>query len=223
MTIQLKNNAGSTLASSITNSATTLSVSAGEGVRFPVLAVGDYFYATIVDASNNLEIVKVTARATDVFTIVRGQEGTTGLAFNSGAAVELNWTAQAAADYFALQRGSYLTKSVAGGTDVTLSATEAANGVINLTGVITANISVIVPVAVQQWIIINSTTGAFTLTFKATTGTGVQLNNGVGSLTYFDGVNMQGVFANKSTITINQSDWDRMRRASRMYSALNQI
>jgi len=191
MTIQLKNNAASALAGAITNVATTLNVTAGQGALFPSLAVGDYFYATLQDSSNNLEIIKVTARSTDTFTIVRGQEGTTGLAFGVNTAIELRWTAQAAADYFALQRGSYLTKSVAGGTDVTLTSIEAANGVINLTGLITANINVIVPVAVQQWVVINSTTGAFTLTFKAVSGTGIVVAANTATILVFDGTNMR--------------------------------
>jgi hypothetical protein len=41
----------------------------------------------------NHEIVKVTARATDTFTIVRAQEGTSGRAFNAGDPIELRLTA----------------------------------------------------------------------------------------------------------------------------------
>jgi len=59
-------------------SGTSLTVAAGEGVRFPAVP----FNATIQPAAAlptpaNAEIVRVTARATDVLTIVRAQEGTT--------------------------------------------------------------------------------------------------------------------------------------------------
>ena len=85
----LENNASSTLAAGITDSATSLSVQAGEGVRFPTITGDDYFYATLVDASNNIEIVKVTAVSTDTFTVVREQDGTTANAYLSGDVVSL--------------------------------------------------------------------------------------------------------------------------------------
>ncbi|WP_455710428.1 tail fiber protein [Pseudomonas umsongensis] len=59
-----------------------------------------------------------------------------------------------------------LTKSVAGGVNVTLTATEAAYGVLWLTGALTANISVIVPAGIGMWTVVNRTTGAFTLTLR---------------------------------------------------------
>lgn len=87
----LSNNGSSTLASSITNSDVSLSVQAGEGVNFPTISggSGDYFYCTLVDASNNIEIVKVTAVSTDTFTIVRAQDDTTAKAYTSGDVVSL--------------------------------------------------------------------------------------------------------------------------------------
>ena len=76
MAIKWTNNASTTLASSISAVATTITVASSGGSLFPSLGTGDYFYATLVDSSNNLEIVKVTARTGDVMTVVRGQEGT---------------------------------------------------------------------------------------------------------------------------------------------------
>ena len=87
------NNAKSTLASSITDVATSLSVAAGHGARFPSPSGGDWFLATLVDTSGNVEIVKVTARTVDSFdTIVRAQEGTTAIAFASASKCELRVT-----------------------------------------------------------------------------------------------------------------------------------
>lgn len=64
--------------------------------------------------------------------------------------------------------------SVAGGTDVTLSAGQASYPFMNLSGVLTGNINVIFPLAGgQQWIVSNETTGAFTLTAKTAGGAGV--------------------------------------------------
>jgi Pectate lyase superfamily protein len=89
------NNAGSALAADITNSATSLSVSPGDGALFPNPSGGDYFYCTLDDGTN-LEIIKVTAVSTDTFsTIVRAQEGTTAHAFAyaTPTKVELRLTA----------------------------------------------------------------------------------------------------------------------------------
>lgn len=92
--VLFSNNATSALSAAITStSATSLLVTGGQGALFPVLSGGDYFYATIVDTSNNYEIVKVTARSTDTFTIVRAQEGTTARTFATGSKVELRPTA----------------------------------------------------------------------------------------------------------------------------------
>lgn len=95
MPIKVTNNAYSTLSGSITNVATSLSVAAGTGSRFPTLTANDYFYASIVSATdpNTFEIVKVTARAGDTFTIVRAQDGTAAAAWDAGAKVELRVSA----------------------------------------------------------------------------------------------------------------------------------
>ena len=93
MGLKISNNAYGTLNASITNSATTLVLNSGEGARFPTLSTGDYFYATLIDTSNNLEIVKVTARSTDTLTIVRAQDSTTARAYSTNDRFELRPTA----------------------------------------------------------------------------------------------------------------------------------
>lgn len=93
MAIKWTNNATGTLASSITNTATSITLTAGQGALFPAISGSDYFYATLVDSSNNIEIVKVTARVSDVFTVVRGQEGTTARAYASASRLEQRPTA----------------------------------------------------------------------------------------------------------------------------------
>lgn len=84
MPIQFKNNASALLAASISTSSTTIVISAGLGASFPSPISGAYFYATVYDSVGNYEIVKVTAKNVDSFTVVRGQDGTTALAFNAG-------------------------------------------------------------------------------------------------------------------------------------------
>ena len=93
MAILFANNAYSTLASGISDSATSITLTTGEGARFPTPTGGDYFLATLIDSSNNLEIVKCTTRSTDVLTVVRAQESTTARAYTTGDRIELRITA----------------------------------------------------------------------------------------------------------------------------------
>jgi hypothetical protein len=83
------NNAATTLASGLSNVATSLTVSSGTGAEFPTLAGSEYFYCTLANNAGSIEIVKVTARSTDTFTIVRAQDGTSAAAWSAGDKVEL--------------------------------------------------------------------------------------------------------------------------------------
>jgi microcystin-dependent protein len=69
----------STLASSMNNSQTTLTVQSGDGAKFP--ATGN-FRVTVES-----EIMICTSRATDVLTVTRGQEGTTAASHGANIAV----------------------------------------------------------------------------------------------------------------------------------------
>jgi hypothetical protein len=92
MPITLKNNARGYLAQELTASATEAVLGAGTGSSFPALTTGDFFYATLVSAAGDLEIVKVTARIDDTLTIERGAEDTTPQIFAPGSLVELRVT-----------------------------------------------------------------------------------------------------------------------------------
>ena len=83
-----------------------------------------------------------------------------------------------------------LALSVAGGTNVSLSAVQAGNGIFNFTGALTANIAVILPNTSGKWIVENNTTGAFTLTVKTAAGTGVAVTQGKNVEIYGDGTNV---------------------------------
>jgi hypothetical protein len=88
MPIKFSNNAVGTLAASITNTATSITLATGQGALFPALGGGDYFFLTI-----NTEIVKATARSGDALTVQRAQEGTTAVGHNTGTPVRLLITA----------------------------------------------------------------------------------------------------------------------------------
>ena len=99
MSVLFKNNAHSTLAAGISDSATSITLATGHGnARFPATSSPDYFYATLIDSSNNLEVVKCTNRSADVLTVVREQESTTGRAFVLGDRIEIRITAQGLTD-----------------------------------------------------------------------------------------------------------------------------
>ncbi|QTG13054.1 hypothetical protein G6M86_07280 [Agrobacterium tumefaciens] len=93
MAVKLANNAFSTLAASVTSAATSLSIQAADAGKFPVLAAGDWHPATIIDSSGNMEIVRVTARASNVLTVQRAQEATTAKAFSAGSRIDVRLTA----------------------------------------------------------------------------------------------------------------------------------
>jgi hypothetical protein len=84
----------------------------------------------------------------------------------------------------------------AGGANVVLTAVQAGVGILNLTGLLTANISVIVPgVIPKSWIVRNATTGStggvpYTVTVKTAAGAGVAVAQGRTSLVWSDTVNV---------------------------------
>jgi hypothetical protein len=86
---KLVNNAVTTLASPVTTTTQT-NITVASAVSFPALGAGEYLYATLTDASNVPEIVKVTGIVSNVMTVVRGQDGTAARTFSAGAVVALN-------------------------------------------------------------------------------------------------------------------------------------
>lgn len=139
------NNAATTLASSINNSVTSLTVASGTGALFPSPTGTEFFYCTLSNATGTtIEIVKVTARSTDTFTIVRAQDGTSAQSFTTGDKVELrlvranlnNFPQLDSANSFAGQQSFPGTTSAIGvvltdaAETTTISAT-AATGTIN--------------------------------------------------------------------------------------------
>ena len=89
MGLRLENFAFSTITVSLAPADTTIVVTGGTGVRFPVLVPGDYFYATLENAAAQREIVRVTERVADTFTVVRGVDDTTALSWSSGDSISL--------------------------------------------------------------------------------------------------------------------------------------
>lgn len=136
MTIQWSNNASGALASSISSSATTIVLASGQGVEFPVPGGGNYFYATLTDTSNNLEVVKVTARTVDTLTVVRGQDGSTARAYTAGDLLELRPTAAALTDMQAYTPSGNITAGTIVGAIAELDSEKAG---LSLNNIFTGN------------------------------------------------------------------------------------
>lgn len=93
MGAKIKNNAYGTLLSSIAPGDTAITLASGQGANFPSLSTGEYFYATLINTTNQLEIVKVTGRTGDVLTVVRAQEATVARTYVVGDRLEIRVTA----------------------------------------------------------------------------------------------------------------------------------
>lgn len=94
------NQAWALLSTAVATTDTTITLQSGQGARFPIIAggSGNWFYVTLIDSSNNLEICQVTATSGDQFTVTRGVDGTSPRAYASGNRVELRWNAAVITD-----------------------------------------------------------------------------------------------------------------------------
>lgn len=89
-----------------------------------------------------------------------------------------------------------LSKSVGGGANVTLTAAESRNEYFIFTGSLLNNISVILDFSDvgtnegKRFLVLNNTSGGYTITVKGATGTGVVVANGQRKALYWDGTNV---------------------------------
>lgn len=111
MAIVFANNAQSSLAAPISNTATSIQVQAGQGSLFPNPNPGDVFYVTMTDVltQTNTEIMICTARAGDTLTVSRGQEGTAAQNWLVNDIIGERWTAAQCAAM--LQQGQAQSQS----------------------------------------------------------------------------------------------------------------
>ncbi len=125
MTFQFANNATAKLASAITSAAVTLNVVTGQGSVFPTPSGGAVFRASL-KSSTAEEIVEVTARSSDSFTILRAKEGTTAVAFAAGDTLNLFLTKEVMEAAF--QRGEIDTDgTLAANSDTKIASQKAVN------------------------------------------------------------------------------------------------
>lgn len=86
--------------------------------------------------------------------------------------------------------GGVVDVTVAGGSNVTLTAAQWGCGVIVLYGALTADINLIFPTRRDLWTVINSSTGAYSITCKTAAGTGVVITQTKGRSIFCDGTNI---------------------------------
>lgn len=142
MPAKFTNNATATLAASLSTSSTSITVTTGQGALFPTLGTDEYFYGTLTNSSNNIEIVKITARSSDTLTAIRAQEGTTALTWNAADKIELRITSAVLTNFVQQDSPTFTAAMTYGGVTLANSVTGTGNMVLSaspaLTGTPTA-------------------------------------------------------------------------------------
>lgn len=88
-----------------------------------------------------------------------------------------------------------ITNISATNVDITLTTAQSYAIILQVSGTLTANVNIIVPTTTAQYTVYNGTTGAFTLTFKTSAGTGITVATGKRAIVYCDGTNVVRVTA----------------------------
>lgn len=100
----------------------------------------------------------------------------------------------------------YTVVNVPGTGNYTLSGTELNRIAYKFTGTLTGNRVIIVPATVQQYWINNQTTGAYTLTVKTASASGVVVNQGSRGIYYCDGTNVVNAQTGGLAVPISVGD-----------------
>lgn len=88
-----------------------------------------------------------------------------------------------------------------GSSNVTLTALQAGKNLIRISGSLSTNLNLIFPAWVKDWIVVNNTSGSYSITAKTASGSGVVLGSSANEI-YGDGTNIYMV---SSSLGINQS------------------
>ena len=194
-----------TLASGISNSATTMTVATGTGAALlggVTLASGniDTFSVAIDPDTQNEEIVFITANSSDSFTIVRGQSGSSAISHSGGATVKHVFVSEAL-NAFEAGLNETIPLNAQTGTTYTLAATDAGDLVTlaNASAItLTVPTNASVPFAIgTQITITRAGSGALTIVGD----TGVTVNSADGFL------KLRAQWSSGTLIKVNTNSW----------------
>jgi hypothetical protein len=194
-----------TLASGISNSATTMTVATGAGAALlggVTLSAGniDTFSVAIDPDTQNEEIVFITANSSDTFTIVRGQSGSSAISHSGGATVKHVFVSEAL-NAFEAGLNETIPLNAQTGTSYTLAATDAGD-LVTLTNAsaitLTVPTNASVPFAIGTQITITRA-GSGSLTVVGDTG--VTVNSADGYL------KLRTQWSSGTLIKVNTNSW----------------
>jgi uncharacterized protein (DUF2141 family) len=126
MPIVHTNFASGTLSAILSDTDTSCTLNAGQGSNFPEPTGDEYAVLVLQDASGNTEIVHLTARTSDILTIVRARESTVAKTFAVGSRVEVRLTSGWV--------DTFLTTVPQGGVDQTIEVDDAGDVILTLKG-----------------------------------------------------------------------------------------
>lgn len=106
-----------------------------------------------------------------------------------------------------LTEGAKLLSQSLDSSDINLTEKQAHSGIIVFDGVLTANVNVTIPDDLaHKWIVINNTTGSFSVTLKTLTGSGVIVPQGSVYGLYSDGTNVVKLLGTVSSKDVGVDD-----------------
>lgn len=118
MGLKTSNNAYGALATGVSATDSVITLGSGQGARFPALLSGDWSWATLSNAANQIELVKVLALAGDSFTVQRGVDGQ-AYAYLAGDRLDMRPCAQAMNDKLDVVTATATYAKLAGGNKFT--------------------------------------------------------------------------------------------------------
>ena len=205
--IVFADNAYGTLGAGLAIGDTTLNFTSGHGARFPAVTAGQSLYCCILNSSNVLEEIIVTAHTAgaDTATITRAAGSTTARAWDAGDRIEARFSASAMVAAFntayAITTSSQTFTKAQRGAPGTLSSTSNAiavdlslanNFVLTMTENSTFSSASNVVAGQSGAVVITQGTGTYTLAFNGfwkwagtATGTISTAANAVDLLTYY--------------------------------------
>ena len=196
LSVLFSDNSYGTISTSLAVGDTALNFTTGHGARFPVVAAGQVLYCTMVDPTNVIEEIQITAHSAsaDTATIVRAQGGTAAKAWSAGARIEARVSATSLIAAFQ-EPLTDLNPIVKNNTDPTklwqlngtgIPTATTATGYLSAAGVVEGNQGA--AIASASTINLDTATGDYVHVTGVTQITAVTLSQGRCRTVVFDGI-----------------------------------